>query len=258
MVAGTYECSVHHIEANYVYVMLRNVTELEQAKNDLEHKNKDLSNFAHMVSHDLKDPLNTISSIIELVKIEYHERLGEDGSRLIGLISDSTKRMRNLINDILEFSGIGQRKEMTKLDCNELVEIIQQDLAARIKDTNTSIEVAKLPEINGYRTEMRLLLQNLISNGIKFNRPGVKPKIKISAKEGDDWTFSIEDNGIGIAAENKDKIFDIFQRLHDRVEYEGTGIGLAHCKKIIDLHKGRNWVDSIEGKGSTFNFTIPK
>jgi len=258
MVAGTYECSVHHIQDNYVYVMLRNVTELEQAKNDLERKNKDLSNFAHMVSHDLKDPLNTISSLIELIKMQFEDKLGAEGNQLISFIYDSAKRMRNLINDILEFSSIGQHKEMTQLDCNELVDIVQQDLKTKIKDNNASIEVGDLPEINGYRTEMRLLFQNLVSNAIKFNRPGESPKIKISAREEDGWTFTVEDNGIGIAEENQEKIFSIFQRLHDRSEYEGTGIGLAHCKKIIDLHKGEIWVNSEPGKGSTFSFTIPK
>jgi light-regulated signal transduction histidine kinase (bacteriophytochrome) len=238
--------------------MLRNVTELEQAKNDLERKNKDLSNFAHMVSHDLKDPLNTISSIVELIKIQFEDKLGSEGSELIDFISNSTGRMKNLITDILEFSSIGERKDMTKLDCNELVHIIQQDLKAKIEATGTSIEVGNLPVINGYRTEMRVLFQNLVSNAIKFNRPGESPKIKISAQEKDGWTFSVEDNGIGIAEENQEKIFSIFQRLHDRSEYEGTGIGLAHCKKIIDLHKGDIWVESEPGKGSTFNFTIPK
>jgi len=153
---------------------------------------------------------------------------------------------------------MGQGKEMEIVDCKKLVEVIQQDLEARIKNTRTTFEIGELPTVRGFQTELRLLFQNLISNGIKFSKPGVAPVIKISAKEQDGWTFTIQDNGIGIANKNKDKIFNIFQRLHSTDEYEGTGIGLAHCKKIVELHKGDLWLDSKLGKGSTFHFTIPK
>ena len=257
MVAGTYECSAHHIEDNYIYVMLRNVTELEQTKNELEQKNEELSQYASIVSHDLKDPLNTISSVIQLIELEYEGKLDEQVSKFLGFISESTNRMRNLINDLLDYSSIGQRKDMVTVDCNKLVEVIQQDMKAKIKDTNTTIDVGKLPIVKGYQTELRLLFQNLISNGIKFSKPGIAPKINISAEEKDGWTFTIQDNGIGIADENKEKIFNIFQRLHSRSEYEGTGIGLAHCKKIIELHNGELWLNSTPGEGSTFYFTIP-
>ena len=134
---------------------------------------------------------------------------------------------------------------------------ILQDLATKIKETNTTIDVDVLPEIKGYETELRMLFQNLISNAIKFGTPGIAPKIKISAKEEDGWTFYIQDNGIGIAEKHKDKIFNVFQRLHSKSEFEGSGIGLAHCKKIIDLHYGDIWVESKPGEGSTFCFTIP-
>lgn len=258
MVAGTYECSVHHIKDNYVYVMLRNVTELEQTKNKLELKNKELSQFAYIVSHDLKEPLRTVSSYIQLIKKQYQEKLDERADKFIGYISSSASRMTKLITDLLDFSNIGQTNEMTILDCGKLVNDIQQDLATKIKETNTSIIVHELPKVKGHETELRLLFQNLINNAIKFTKLDVAPKIIISVKEQDGWTFSIEDNGIGIADEHKDKIFNVFHRLHSTSEYEGTGIGLAHCKKIIDLHKGKIWVESKPGEGSTFYFSIPK
>lgn len=258
MVAGTYECSVHHIQDNYVYVMLRNVTELEQTKNELEVKNKELSQFTHMVSHDLKEPIRTISSFIKLIENKYDSELDGEVKKLFDFISNATDRMRILVNDLLDYASIGKVKEVAKVDCNELVEVIQQDLQAIIKETNATIEVGELPRVNGFQTELRLLFQNLISNSIKFSKPGIAPKIEISAKEQDGWTFAIQDNGIGIADEHIDKIFVAFQRLHLRSEYEGSGIGLAHCKKIVELHKGNLWVKSKTGEGSTFYFTIPR
>lgn len=258
MVAGTYECSVHHIENNYIYVMLRNVTELEQTKNELEQKNKELSQFAYMASHDLREPLRTISGFSKLLQDRYQGKLDDKANTLLSFISEATGRMRNLITDLLDYSSIGQGKEMTAVDCQNLVDVIQQDLQSLINDTNTTINVGELPKVQGFQTELRLLFQNLISNGIKFSKPGIAPEITISAEEGDGWTFTVQDNGIGIAEEHKDKIFNAFQRLHTRTEYEGTGIGLAHCKKIIDLHKGKLWVTSTPGEGSIFSFRIPK
>jgi light-regulated signal transduction histidine kinase (bacteriophytochrome) len=257
MVAETYECSVHPIKDNYVYVMLRNVTELERTKNELEEKNKELSQFAHTVSHDLKDPVQSISSLIQLTKANYQEKLDQEIKEILGLIADSTHRMKNLIDDLLDYSRIGQKKEMTLIDCNHLVKDVQQDLQAKIKETNGTLEVGDLPVVLGFQTELRLLFQNLISNGLKFTKAGIAPVIKVSAHEKDSWTFIIQDNGIGIADKHKSKIFNIFHRLHNRDEYEGTGIGLAHCKKIIELHKGEIWVNSEPGEGSTFLFTIP-
>lgn len=257
MVAGTYECSVHHIKDNYVYVMLRNVTELEQAKNELEQKNKELNEFAYIASHDLKAPLYNIANLIRVLERKYKGKLDEQADTILNFMSEATGRMKNLINDLLDYSSIGNEKEMITVDCQELVEIIQQDLESKIKETNTVIEVDALPKIQGFETGLRSLFQNLISNAIKFSKPEVTPKIKISAIEQNGWTFVIEDNGIGIADKHKDKIFSIFKRLHSKEEYEGTGIGLAHCKKIIDLHKGELWVDSKPGSGSTFYFTIP-
>lgn len=257
MVAGTYDLSVHHIQDNYVYVMLRNVTELEQTKNELELKNKELEQFAYRVSHDLKEPVRTIFSIIQLIEKKYKGKLDKKADEYLRFISVATGRMKILIDDLLEYSIIGKQDEMINVDCRKLVEDIQQDMQTKIKETNSIIEIGELPVVKGYETELRLLFQNLISNGIKFSKPGVSPEIKIYAEEQDGWTFIIQDNGIGIADEDKNKIFGIFQRLHTRSEYEGTGIGLAHCMKIAELHKGDIWVDSKLDEGSTFYFEIP-
>jgi light-regulated signal transduction histidine kinase (bacteriophytochrome) len=258
MVAGTYECSVHHIKDNYVYVMLRNVTELEKTKNELELKNQELSQFAYIVSHDLKEPLQTIYNMIPLIEDEYQEKLDDEALEMLRYISKSTQRMKCLIQDILDYSKLGEGKEMVSVNCNEQVEIVKRDLSSKINETKSKIEIGELPTIQGYETELRMLFQNIIANAIKYSKPNVQPEIKIYAEEKDGWQFSIEDNGIGIADEHKDKIFSVFQRLHGKGEYEGTGIGLAHCKKIVDLHKGSINVESTPGKGSKFIFTIPK
>jgi len=258
LVAGTYECSVHHIKDNYVYVMLRNVTELEEKKNELEQKNKELSQFALIASHDLKEPLNSITNCIYLLVEEFQGTLKTESKELVEYLSSATSRMKNLIDSLLEYSDIGKQKVQTVIDCNELLDNVKKDLAVRIQKVNATIQVDDLPQIKGYQTEVRLLFQNLISNSIKFSREGVAPIIKITAKKQDGWIFRVQDNGIGIADEYQDKIFGIFERLHSKDDYEGSGIGLAHCKKIVDLHKGKIWVESVLGEGSTFCFLIPE
>ncbi len=255
---GTYECSIHHLIDNYVYIMLRNVTELEQAKNKLELKNKELKQFAYVASHDLKQPLVTISNFVNVLQKKYENTFDDNATQMFSFIMDASERMNQLINDLLDYGSLGQKEKMTFINCNEILKEVQQDLATAIKQSNSTIIIDQLPTIKGYKTSIRLLFQNLISNAIKFKKPDTHPIVKISASEDIYWTFSIEDNGIGIAEENTQKIFNVFKRLHSRSEYEGTGIGLAHCKKIVDLHKGKIWVTSTVGKGSTFVFTIPK
>jgi light-regulated signal transduction histidine kinase (bacteriophytochrome) len=257
MVAGTYECSVHHIIDNYIYVMLRNVTELEQAKTELELKNEELNQFTGIVSNDLKEPLNTVSGIVNLIQDEYHDKLDDQAKTLFKYLTDAAARMGNVITNLLDYSNLGHGHDMVTVDCNEIVKSVLQDLDAKIKTTAASLHFGDLPKILGFETELRLLFQNFISNSIKFSRPGITPIINISAKLEGDWVFSIKDNGIGISDKDKDKVFTIFQRLHSSDKYEGSGIGLAHCKKIVSLHKGKLWLESKPGEGSTFYFTIP-
>lgn len=258
LVAGTYECSVHHIKENYVYVMLRNITELEQIKNKLELKNNELGQFAHTVSHDLKAPLHTISGFVQIIENHFQGLLNTEAQELLSYISRATERMTGLITDLLNHSSIGQRKQLSLVDCRELVQVVKEDLAIKIKETNATFNIGTLPKVEGFETELRMLFQNLIMNAIKFHHPETPPKISIHAKEQENcWKFYIKDNGIGIPDEHMDKIFGVFQRLHSNDKYEGTGIGLAHCKKIVDLHQGDIGANSTVGNGSTFYFTIP-
>jgi light-regulated signal transduction histidine kinase (bacteriophytochrome) len=158
-----------------------------------------------------------------------------------------------------ELKVLGRDRIITAIDCNLLVDAVLNDLDHSIKRSNATVTVQKLPTVNGFETELRLLFQNLIANSIKFHKNDENPEIKISAVNREtEWHFSIQDNGIGIEPKHKEKIFIIFQRLHKRNEFGGTGIGLAHCKKVVELHGGKIWVESTPGSGSTFNFTIPK
>lgn len=220
-------------------------------------KNTELEQFAYVASHDLQEPLITINSFIDLLGQEYEGQLGEQGNQYLKFIADSSKGLSCVVSDLLHYSRIGTNREMTTVDCNKLIASIESDLIATIARTKATIDVNPLPEIKGFKTELRLLFQNLISNAIKFCAEGTPPHIIISAEKGDNWTFSIQDNGIGIAKRNQGKIFTIFQRLHSKNDYEGTGIGLAQCKKIINLHGGEIWINSKKDLGSTFCFSIP-
>jgi signal transduction histidine kinase len=180
-------------------------------------------------------------------------------------IKDASIRMKKLIDALLEYSRLGRSKDYDTVDCNTLIEELKKDLKVVLEKTGTKIKVKDLPVVKGSEIELRLLFQNLISNGIKFSPPDTIPEIDIACVENHDpedaskgfWEFSVKDNGIGIPKEHQERIFAIFQRLHSRDKYEGTGIGLAHCKKIVEAHGGKIWLTSKEKSGSTFYFTIP-
>jgi signal transduction histidine kinase len=234
-------------------------TNLELQNRELERKNKELEQFAYVASHDLQEPLRTISSFVEVFQKQYKGKIDDKADKYIEYIVQASTRMRVLITDLLEYSRIGSRQEFKRVDCNIVLNEALNDLGAAIEETGADIKVGPLPVINGFQTEMKLLFQNLAVNAIKFRRKDVQPQIKISAKrKRDSWQFSFTDNGIGIAKEHNERIFIIFQRLHTRNEYQGSGIGLSHCKKIVELHKGKIWLESEVGKGTTFYFTIPQ
>jgi PAS domain S-box-containing protein len=225
----------------------------------LENQNKELEQFTHIASHDLQEPLQTLVSFTKLLKNEFSGKLEGDGEKYLDFILLSSLRMQDLVKGLMDYSIIGKERKLGLVDCNQIVKEVLSDVNYRIKETEAVILVNSLPKINGYSTELRQLFQNLISNALKFRKKGVEPEIKISAeKSGEDWLFSVQDNGIGIAKNDKEKIFTIFKRLHNRDEYEGTGIGLSHCKKIVELHGGNIWVDAAPEGGSIFNFTISK
>lgn len=226
---------------------------------ELERKNRELEQFVYIASHDLQEPLRTTSSFVDLLQQQYHGKLDERADQYLTFITQSSERMRVLINDLLDYSRIGNKKELEHIDGNGLLSQVLEDMHKTISDAGANICAGELPVIMGYRTEIKQLFQNLLVNAVKFRRADCSPHVKISASKRDgEWVFSFRDNGIGIAADHQERIFVIFQRLHTRTEYDGSGIGLAHCKKIVGLHGGRIWVESSVGDGATFFFTIPE
>ena len=223
---------------------------------ELTDSNKQLERFAYVASHDLQEPLRTVNDFVKLFKDEYGETLEKEGHIYLDFIKSAAIRMQNLVIGILEYSKIkGEiNREMVELD--KVVEDVLLDLQIKIDDLKADIKVANLPVINGNAIELHSLFLNLIGNALKFV-DGKAPKILIQAsKASDKFQFLVQDNGIGIKEEHQEKIFDIFTRLHQDESYVGTGIGLAHCKKIVELHGGKIWVDSEPGQGSKFYFTL--
>jgi light-regulated signal transduction histidine kinase (bacteriophytochrome) len=224
---------------------------------ELEIRNKDLEQFAYLASHDLQEPLRTVSNYMQLFAEDYIEQLDDNAKKYLTSVNNATSRMSVLIKSLLDFSRLGRDKKLITLNCKKIIDEVLADLEIRIKTSQASIEVTEMPEILAYESELRQLFQNLINNAIKFQRPNLKPKIKISATEVDHkWKFAVSDNGIGIAPEHFERVFGIFQRLHTKDEFEGNGIGLANCKKIVELHNGEIWLDSKLGEGTTFYFTL--
>lgn len=231
---------------------------LEVVNKNLEIRNKEIEQFSFMVSHDLQEPLRTLTNFSRLIKEESADKLDEDSNKYIEFIFDSASRMKDLVKGLLDYSLLQKSNLLVAVDCNKVVNEVLSDLNDAINANTAKVTVQELPQIFAYETELRLLFQNLIDNAIKFRKKDVRPEIIISAAMLDkEWQFSIKDNGIGIREQDKEKIFILFKRINDRDEYEGTGIGLAHCKKIVDMHKGKIWVESNKERGATFMFTIP-
>lgn len=230
---------------------------LKEQFEELANKNRELEQFAYIASHDLQEPLRTILNCSMILSRAHADKLDDHGKKTLAFITDASSRMSQLIKGLLDYSRLGKESPLTRISPSTILQDIQSDLALRIEETGATIHVADLPAINGYETEFRALMQNLITNAIKFKKPDTKPVVNISASpKGAGWQFSIQDNGIGIAEEHLDKVFKIFQRIHNRNQYEGHGIGLAHCQKIAELHRGNIWVESKLDQGSTFHFTV--
>jgi PAS domain S-box-containing protein len=232
---------------------------LRMAAADLARSNAELEQFAYVASHDLQEPLRMVASYTQLLARRYQGKLDQDADEFIGFAVDGARRMQELINDLLTYSRVGTRLlEVRTVDCGQLVDQVVVDLAAAIADRQASVTRDHLPLVLADPTQLRQLFQNLIANGIKFHRPGALPRVHVSASlNGEGWTFSISDNGIGIEPQYFERIFVLFQRLHGRDEYPGTGIGLALCKKIVERHGGHMRVDSTPAQGTTFRFTLP-
>ncbi len=230
---------------------------LEQHLNELKLKNKELEQFVYIASHDLQEPLLTVSNFIDLLKTEYAHVHDDDAQMYIDFIQEASERMRNLIKDLLDHSRIGKSRGTEMVNVNALLSEVIHDLDSLIIASGARLHIDDMPIIKAYPTELRQLFQNLITNAVKFTRRGVAPEITIKAEPFSmGWRFFVADNGIGIDIKHKDKIFLIFQRLNNRDEYPGNGIGLAHCKKIAVMHNGEIEVDSVPDQGSTFSFTV--
>lgn len=246
-----------HLENEIKEVNLSLEKKVKQRTAELEIKNKELEQFAYVASHDLQEPLRTTSSFVELLRKQYYNKIDENADRYINYVVQASDRMKTLIQDLLDYSRIGREKQFEPVDCNIALSEVLADLNEVIKENHAEIIAHRLPIVKAFPTELKLLFQNLISNSIKFQKAGIAPNIEISAtKENGLWHFQFRDNGIGIDKQYEERIFIIFKRLHNRSVYEGSGIGLAHCKKIVELHGGKIWVESEAGKGSTFHFTI--
>lgn len=232
---------------------------VRQRTSELESKNKELEQFAYVASHDMQEPLRTISGFVELLQKEYQSRLDGNGSKYLEYLSQGSDRMKTLIKDLLDYSRIGREKEAMPVDSQRLLSEVLADLDKSIHESGARIDSSLLPELRAYPTELKLLLQNLITNAIKFRHPDRLPEIHIEAtQETGCWKFMVSDNGIGIEPQFLERIFIIFQRLHSRSKYDGSGIGLAHGKKIAELHGGQIWAQSQPGQGSQFFFTISR
>lgn len=231
---------------------------LNKANEELARSNTELERFAYVASHDLQEPLRMVTSYLQLLERRYKDRLDGDALEFINYAVDGSRRMKTLINDLLAYSRVGTRgKEFAPTDCNLVLSQVLLMLQPAIEETNAVITNDPLPKLLADEVQIEQLFQNLVGNAIKFHGEN-PPTIHISALiEQDNWVFSVRDNGIGIDPQYFDRVFIIFQRLHSREEYQGTGIGLAISKRIVERHGGRIWIESEAGKGSTFFFTIP-
>ena len=226
---------------------------------ELERSNAELEQFAYVASHDLREPLRMVASYVQLLQRRYQGKLDDDADVFIGFAVDGVSRMQSLIDALLMYSRVGRHREpMTAVNYETVLQRALSNLEVAIQETQAQITHDPLPTTIGDEILLVQLFQNLISNDIKFKGADA-PRIHLTARDdGAQWLFSVKDNGIGFDLQYKDKIFVIFQRLHSREEYPGTGIGLAVCKKIVERHGGNIWVDSAVGRGATFYFTIPK
>ncbi|RKS50537.1 two-component system CheB/CheR fusion protein [Gillisia mitskevichiae] len=233
--------------------------DLKEQKSDLERVNKDLEQFVSICSHDLQEPLATIKFGSDILGKIYAEKLDDKAKEYISYIDEASDRLANQIKGLLEHSRIGRDSKKVMVDSKELMEVVKYDLGKRLKETKGKVYIGNLPKLMAYEIELRLLFQNLLSNALKYIAKDRVPEIRISAyPEGEHWIFSFMDNGIGISEEDQKNIFTIFNRVRTPEKYEGTGVGLAHVEKIVQLHEGNVWVDSQLGVGSTFYVKLKK
>jgi PAS domain S-box-containing protein len=237
----------------------RQAQEIAEHAREVERSNAELEQFAYVASHDLQEPLRMVASYCQLLQRRYKDKLDEAANEFIGFAVEGASRMQRLINDLLAYSRIGRKGgDPAPLEFSEAVKTALANLEGAIADSGAEIDVGPMPRVVGVPMQLAQLMQNLIGNAIKFRRAEVPPVISVSAIEEDGaWHIAVADNGIGIEPQYLERVFLIFQRLHERNKYPGTGIGLAIAKKVIECHGGRIWIESTPNRGSRFHFTLP-
>ena len=254
------------VEPDYLIVQSEDITnqkslikKYQNLNEEYIAQNEELNQFAYLASHDLQEPLRTINGFISLLKVSCKSELDEKSNKYMTYIENAIDRMQNMIDDVLSYSKLKNGiEDVDDVNLKELIHEIYLDLKSLVDDGELTLITENLPIIKADRNLMYSLFQNMITNAVKY-RSEELPIIEIMWNEDVDYyKFTVKDNGIGIEKEYKDKIFDVFYRLHSKSKYDGSGIGLAICKKIVELHKGKIWVDSVLGIGSTFHFTLKK
>jgi PAS domain S-box-containing protein len=258
--------SAHWSETEKImFCVARDVTERKQAEQrqaeilkELSRSNAELEQFAYIASHDLQEPLRAISGCVQVLQRRYSENLDSRATELITHAVDGTARMQTLIHDLLAFSRVGTRsKPFEPTDCNQLMVNVERSLRTGIEESGATITYDDLPTVMADSVQLSQVFQNLVGNAIKYHGKRC-PEVHISVQRQDaHWMFSVSDNGIGIEEKYFERVFAMFQRLHTRNEYSGTGIGLAITKKIVERHGGRIWLESVPEQGTTFHFTLP-
>jgi len=233
--------------------------ELRVANAALQRSNLDLQRFAYIASHDLQTPLRSIASFVDLLQSTYGDKLEAQGKDWLLRTSQSVDHLQTLIRDLLEYSRVdAEPRAFETVSMREVFDRASSLLDAAVREANATITMDELPEVRGDRSQLEQLLLNLLANAIKY-RGAEAPRIHVTAQpRKDDWLFEVRDNGIGIAPKHQQQVFEIFKRLHDQKQYPGTGIGLAICRRVVDRHGGKIWVESKLGEGSAFFFTIAK
>jgi signal transduction histidine kinase len=233
--------------------------ELHQTAEELRRSNQELEQFAYIASHDLQEPLRQVRAFSQRLEDRCRGNLDAKAEQYLTFIIDGATRMTDLIRDLLAYSRVGGHPRRQAASCQEALEVALANLQTSIAEADARITHDDLPKVVAEPTHLVQVFQNLIANAIKFRRPGVMPEVHVGAgQDGANWVLSVKDNGIGMAAKHYDRAFLIFQRLHTREKYPGTGIGLAICKKIVEQYGGRIWIESTVGQGSTFYFSLPE
>lgn len=244
---------------HYAIERQQTLDKLQHLNQELTRSNEELERFAYVVSHDLQQPLQSISGFAQLLVMTQREHLDDDANGYVDRIITSSKQMSQLIKDLLSYAKVGAAEQPYEhIDCNQLVQEILTELSPIVEEKQAKVTAQTLPTILGNPSQLRQLFQNLLSNALKYHPPKQAPQVTVSATLNTEaWQFEVQDNGIGIKPEYFEKIFQIFERLHSKGDYPGTGIGLSTCKKIVESHRGRIWVASEPGLGTTIYFTLP-